>query len=356
MSFSIGLVGLPNVGKSTLFHAITKKQVPMENYPFCTIDPHVGTVAVPDPLLAELARVAKTDKIIQTTIEFTDIAGLVKGAHKGEGLGNQFLSHVREVDAICQVVRTFESSKITHVHDRVDPLEDIEIINLELIMADIETAQKRLDSLTKKIKGKASKGEVLTHELLTRALVFLKEEKLLHEMELEDEERKLLKQTNLLTIKPMLYAFNVAEDMGGKPLPFEFDKPHTIVSASLESELEGLPEEERNEFLNENGWKESSLTNLIKKSYELLNLITYYTAGEQEARAWTIIKHTTAKNAAGVIHSDLADGFIKADIIRPDDFIKVNGWNKAREEGVIKTEGKDYIMKDEDIAFFHVNT
>ena len=356
MSLSIGLVGLPNVGKSTLFHAITKKQVPMENYPFCTIDPHVGTVAVPDPLLTELARVAKTNKIIQTTIEFTDIAGLVKGAHKGEGLGNQFLSHVREVDAICQVVRVFENGKITHVHDRVDPQEDIDIINLELIMADIETAQKRIDGLAKKIKGKASKEEVLTYELLIKALAFLKEEKLLNEMELEAEERELLKQSNLLTIKPMLYAFNVAEDAGGKPLPFDFDKPHTIVSAGLESDLEGLPEDERSEFLKENGWAESSLINLIKKSYELLNLITYYTAGEQEARAWTITKNTNAKDAAGVIHSDLADGFIKADIIRPDDFIKVGGWNKAREEGVIKTEGKSYIMQDEDIAFFHVNT
>jgi len=231
-------VGLPNVGKSTLFHAITQIRIPMENYPFCTIDPHVGTVAVPDPLLDELALVAKAEKIMPTSIEFTDIAGLVKGAHKGEGLGNQFLSHVREVDAICQVIRVFENGKIIHVHDRIDPLDDIAIINLELIMADIETAEKRIAVLSKKIKGNAAKEEVLTHAILERGLAFLKEEKPLNEMDITDKERKLLKSSNLLTIKPMLYVFNVAEDRGAKPLPFEFAKPHVIISAQLESDLQ----------------------------------------------------------------------------------------------------------------------
>ena len=353
MSFSIGLVGLPNVGKSTLFHAITKKQVPRENYPFCTIDPSVGTVAVPDPNLSELATVESSEKQIETTIEFTDIAGLVKGAHTGEGLGNQFLSHIREVDAICQVVRVFENDKITHVHDAIDPLDDIAVISLELIMADVETAEKRIAGLSKKIKGKATKEEVLTYELLERALIFLKEERLLNEMKVTDEERFMLRASNLLTIKPMLYAFNVAEDQGGKPLPFSFDKPHVIISAKIESDIEELSVEDAAEFLQENGWKQSSLIGLIQEGYKLLNLITFYTAGLQEARAWTIPRGTNAKTAAAEIHTDISDGFIKADVVSAKAFIEAKGWSGVKEQGVVRTEGKEYVMQEGDVVYFH---
>lgn len=353
MSFSIGLVGLPNVGKSTLFHAITKKQVPRENYPFCTIDPHVGTVAVPDETLKRLAQTEQSKKIIETTIEFTDIAGLVKGAHKGEGLGNKFLSHVREVDAICQVVRVFENSKITHVHDRVDPLDDIAIISLELIMADMETVEKRRAGLAKRLKGKPTKEEVLLDAVLAKAQTILEDEKLLNESEWDDDEKKHLKATNLLTIKPMLFAFNVAEDMGGKPLPFAFEKPHVIVSAQLESDLDELGADDAIAFLKENGWQESSLIGLIKKGYELLNLITFYTAGPQEARAWTITQGTNAKNAAGEIHSDISDGFIKAEIVQAKQFIDAGGWSRVKETGAMRTEGKEYIMQEGNIVYFH---
>lgn len=353
MSFSIGLIGLPNVGKSSLFYAITKKQVPRENYPFCTIDPHVGTVAVPDATLLKIADVARSEKIIETSIEFTDIAGLVKGSHKGEGLGNKFLSHIREVDALCHVVRTFDNEKITHIYNRIDPLDDIAIINLELMMVDIATIEKRKAGLEKKLRGKAEKEDLLLDEILTRALSWLQKERLLTEMKISTEEQKLLKDTNLLTIKPMLYVFNVGDDNASAPLSFAFNKPHVMLSARLESDLSEMSKEDEKIFLSEAGLTTSGLYALIHKGYELLSLITYYTAGAPETRAWTIPKETTAKEAAGVIHTDIKEGFIKADIVRPEEFISLDGWQGAKERGSVRTEGKEYIMKDSDIAYFH---
>jgi hypothetical protein len=350
---TIGLVGLPNVGKSTLFQAITQKQVPRENYPFCTIEPHVGTVAVPDEKLKKLTETSSSAKTISTTIEFTDIAGLVEGAHKGEGLGNQFLSHIREVDAICQVVRLFTDSNVTHVHGDIDPKHDIEIIQLELIMADTETVEKRLSSLQKKLKGDPTKEEVAHAEILQKALPWLQNGKLLNTLDVTLEEKKILHMTNLLTIKPMLYAYNIDELTTNTKIPEVLPNPAIPLSATFELELSSMKKEEAGLFLKEANLTEPGIDTLIKESYRLLQLITFYTSGEMESRAWTLKRGSTAKEGAECIHSDIADGFAKADVMNFEDFVKTNGWSGARESGTLRSEGKDYIMQDGDVVYFN---
>lgn len=354
MSFAIGLVGLPNVGKSTLFKAITNKQVEVANYPFCTIDPNVGTVAVPDATLGKLALTAKSKKITPTIIEFIDIAGLVKGAHQGEGLGNKFLSHIREVSAICQVVRLFNDPNVTHVHNKIDPLEDINIINLELIMADIATVEKRLSGLEKKLRGSGAKDEKKLFALLKQSLEHLLAEKLLNTLSLSTEEKNLLKACNLLTIKPIFYALNTDENITHQGFE-NFPSPAMTISAKIEAELTELGPTAKLEFLQELGWQESGLDRLITLSYELLGLLTFYTAGPEEARAWTIIKGDNAKTAAAQIHTDISEGFIKAEIVTVKDFLLSGGWTGAKDKGLVRLEGKEYIMQPDDIAYFHFN-
>ena len=353
MSFSIGLVGLPNVGKSTLFQAITKKQVPIANYPFCTIDPSVGTVAVPDERMEEIAKVALSKKIVPTTIEFTDIAGLVKNAHKGEGLGNQFLAHIREVDAIAEVVRSFSDKNVTHVHNRIDPDDDIAIVNLELVMADIGTVEKRIDALSKKMHGSATPDEKKEYSTLKLAEEHLKKEKPLNTLALSDEEKDILKRANLLTVKPIIYVIN--SDEAQKQKSVKTDGLKVELSAKLELELSELSKNYALAFMKELEMESSGLDLLIRAGYDLLNLVTFFTAGPEETKAWTITKGETASEAAGKIHSDIAEGFIKAEIIPHKDFINAGGWQRAKEKGLVKIEGKNYVMKDGDIAYFHFN-
>jgi len=347
MSFSVGIVGLPNVGKSTLFKALTKKQVEAANYPFCTIDPNVGVVAVPDPRLEKLAKTENSAKIVPTAIEFVDIAGLVKGAHKGEGLGNKFLTNIREVDAIVQVLRNFVDDDITHVHGKIDPLADLETINLELIMADLEVVSKRLDKVSKEARS-GDKEVIALKDILEKLNIHLEAEKLVIEMERNEDEDILVKRLNLLTDKPFLYVLNVAE--GDKDIleKFSYLKP-VAISAKIESELAELEGEELKEYLQELGLDSTGLDRLIVAAYQALNLITFFTAGPIESKAWTVVKDATAPQAAGKIHGDFEKFFIRADVVDWQVLVEAGSWNKAKDLGQAHEEGRDYLVQDGDV-------
>jgi len=343
---------MPNVGKSTLFTALTKKQVDAANYPFCTIEPNVGVVPVPDERIVKLAELYHTEKIIPTVIEFVDIAGLVKGASRGEGLGNKFLSHIREVDAIVEVVRDFENGDIIHVAGKVDPEEDVKTINLELILADLETVSASLNRLQKQAKASTDKKLFRQIDFLKKLNQALESEKLAGSVEAGEEDLPLLKELNLLTNKPILYVYNVAEEDIDKQKDYP-RKPFLTISAKIEAELTALPENELQEYLQSLGLKKTGLDRLITEAYQMLNLITFITAGPKEARAWTCKKGTLAPQAAGIIHSDFEAGFIRAEVIGWEELLKAGGDVKAKELGLMRMEGKDYEIQDGDVVHFH---
>ncbi len=353
MSLSIGIVGLPNVGKSTLFNILTKKSVEAANYPFCTIDPNVGIVKVPDKRLDSLAAVSKPAKIIPTAIEFVDIAGLVAGASKGEGLGNQFLAHIRECDAICEVVRNFQDKNIIHVNGEVNPQADKETINLELILADLGSIEKRLDKTRR--ESKSGNKELITQTIILEKIFQHLEKGLAARcLEFSDEEMPFVKTLNLLTIKPIIYLLN-ADDLENTPELGELDGEIIAVNVKMEEEIASLPEEEQAEYISELGLSQSGLDKLIAASYKLLGLDTFFTTGPDETRAWTIKRGAKAPEAAGVIHTDFIKGFIRAEVINWEQFINAGNEAKAREQGLIRTEGKDYVVRDGDVCNFLVN-
>lgn len=355
MPLSIGIVGLPNVGKSTLFNALTKsKQADAQNYPFCTIEPNVGVVEVPDDRLQQLHDVVKAEKKVPTTIEFVDIAGLVKGASEGEGMGNAFLSHIREVDAIAQVVRAFTDGNITHVHGGVNPTEDAGVINLELILADWQSVSKRLENTKKKAKGPNEKALAPEVDVLTRLSAHLESGKPARAFELTDEEKLIIRDLHLITMKPMMYVVNT--DDGADNVVVEDGVPHVYVCAKTEAELAQLDEDEAKAFMEELGVSMSGLDHIIKAGYELLGLQTFFTAGKQEARAWTVTAGMVAPEAAGEIHTDFIKGFIKADIVPWEKLVAHGGWSGAKDVGAVQLVGRDYVMKDGDVALFHVQT
>ena len=361
----LGIVGLPNVGKSTLFNAITKAGAESANYPFCTIDPNVGLVNVPDERLNKLTELYNSKKTIPAVIEFYDIAGLVKGASKGEGLGNKFLSHIREVDAIVEVIRCFEDENIVHVDGEVNPLRDVETINLELILSDLELVEKRLEKAKKSLKGnKSFKEEV---DLLEKILPVLEEGKSIRTLTFDDAEKAILKNFSLLSVKPIIYVANVNEDDmidEGKSNEYvkildDFAKNENsgivVISAQIEKEISELEDDEQVEFLNDLGISESGVSKLIKESYNLLGLMSFLTAGPEETRAWTIKIGTSAVNAAGKIHSDIQRGFIRAEIVNYDDLISLGSMVTAREKGLVRLAGKEYIIQDADGVCFRFN-
>ncbi len=350
MGLSLGIVGLPNVGKSTIFKALTKKPVDIANYPFCTIDPNIGIVEVPDERLAVLAKLSNSARIVPTTIEFVDIAGLVKGASQGEGLGNKFLSHIREVDAIIQVLRDFEDPNIIHVHNKINPEDDKAVINLELIMADLATVSKRKESGLKGAQTAKDKKALQYFALLERVEKHLAGGHLLLELALTAEEKLSLKDLNLLTTKPQIYIYNSREEDLTKPAPADGG---LRICAKTEAELADLTPEEGQSYLQELGLPESGLTRLIKAGYKLLNLITFLTTGPDETRAWTIPQGAKAPQAAGVIHTDFERGFIRAEVVSYNDFVRAGSEAKVKELGLMRLEGKDYLMQDGDICNFH---
>ena len=352
----VGIVGLPNVGKSTLFKTLTKKAVPCENFPFCTIEPNVGVVEVPDERLHKLAAASKSDKTISTAIEFVDIAGLVAGAHKGEGLGNKFLANIRETDMIAHVVRSFENGDVHHVSGTVDPARDVEVIEMELAMADMDVVQKRLDGVRGKMKAGKTKDLEAEESGLSKILVALEQGKLARTVELSEDELKPVALLQLLTMKPILYVVNVDETTAADPnwkSPLGEGRLAMPISIKIESEIVEMSPEDQKTFLAELGLKQSGLDRLITKCYELLNLITYFTSGEKETRAWTITKGTKAPQAAGVIHTDFEKAFICAEIINWKDFVEL-GEAGAREAGKLRVEGKEYVMQDGDTCHFKV--
>ena len=362
MGFKCGIVGLPNVGKSTLFNALTKAGIEAANYPFCTIEPNVGIVPMPDSRLDALAKIVKPERIIPTTMEFVDIAGLVAGASQGEGLGNKFLAHIRETDAIAQVVRCFDNDDIIHVANKIDPASDIETINTELVLADLDTTEKAVNRYTKAAKS-GNKDALKQKEIVERLYNHLAEGNSARSLALSTEERLLIRDLHLLSIKPLLFIANVNDD-GFENNPY-LDAVNAIaqkegaqvvpVCAAMEEELSQLEDDERDEFLQSMGLEEPGLNRVIRAGYSLLGLQTYFTAGVKEVRAWTIRKNATAPQAAGVIHTDFERGFIRAQTIAFNDFIAYNGEQGAKEAGKMRAEGKEYIVKDGDVLNFLFN-
>jgi ribosome-binding ATPase len=362
MSLKCGIVGLPNVGKSTLFNALTRAGIQAENYPFCTIDPNVGVVPVPDPRLGALAEIVRPERVIPTAMEFVDIAGLVAGASQGEGLGNQFLAHIRETDAIAHVVRCFENDDVIHVAGRVDPISDIEVINTELALADLETVEKALTRLTRSAKS-GDKEAVARKAVAEKVQAVLAEGRAARAAELDEDEQKLLRELHLITPKPAMYIANVNED-GFENNPLldrvrEYAAAENAlvvpVCAAIEAEIAQLADDEKAEFLAEMGFEEPGLNRVIRAAYELLGLQTFFTAGVKEVRAWTVKRGATAPRAAGVIHTDFEKGFIRAEVIGYDDFIACRGEQGAKDAGKWRLEGKEYVMKEGDVVHFRFN-